>query len=297
MDLPFKRSVDVALSSSLFKKQVPSHDEMFKVMHKTAERKDKASKDLSELTHVMFDSRHAEYTNSQKEKIKQILRQVMNKVTVISNDYYIKSSKLIAQKKANEISTESYEMQNTLALTNTYLAEAVVYEDAVGKISEMTGTLPTVKPSTKSKSEMKRESPGKMSKSTFNQNMDVRTLESICTRQWDELDGLMKQRGALELKLEMNKAYLGDSAKKKYDEITKRYGSYLKREAKMQADVASNLKIAKANRYNHEKRMKNEYLIVCEFQKNEIELNKKAIEELKKLVQSKTRSSSKKCRI
>jgi len=137
-----KASVDKALSVSLFSRAKKPAKNIDDLMNRTKIRKELNKKIFTQYIHKIFVVLHDQFSSKVKEKVKKIASEIVVKVDKINNDYYTKAEKLSKAYQNGEISYEVYTRENTLSLTNTYLAEARAYEDSIRKISELTGIVP-----------------------------------------------------------------------------------------------------------------------------------------------------------
>lgn len=139
---PLKRPVDVALSTSLFKHSTSSQKDIEKVKGKTRKRMDIAQKNYSSLNHDVFVSKHYQFTQEIKDKVKRIGAVAASKIDIARNIYYDKSGKLNKQKTSQKITTNIYIQADSLSMINADLAEALAYEEAIEKIVALTGLTP-----------------------------------------------------------------------------------------------------------------------------------------------------------
>jgi hypothetical protein len=139
---PLKRSVDIALSTSLFKRSTSPQKDIDKVEGKTRKRMEIAQKNYSSLNHDVFDSKHYQFTQQIKDKVKRIGAVAASKIDIARNTYYEKAGKLANQHQSQEITTDVYVQTHSLSMINADLTEALAYEEAIEKIVTLTGLIP-----------------------------------------------------------------------------------------------------------------------------------------------------------
>jgi hypothetical protein len=137
-----RRPIDIALSTSLFKRSIPPQSAIDKLETKTRKRMEIAQKNYSSLNHDVFDSKHYQFTQSIKNRIKRIGAVAVSKIDSARNTYYDKAGRLAQQHQTGEITTEAYLQIHGLSLINADTAEALAYEEAIAKIIELTGLKP-----------------------------------------------------------------------------------------------------------------------------------------------------------